>query len=285
MQTIKYILITISLALILISCGDDVPTDYKEEIFVEAYLLVGEPIQNIVVAKTQPVTSTFDYEKSLMRDAQVIIKTKDKVLPLTIASSGEQGFYYEDSNYLIEENTEYTLEITTADGKVISGITTTPQKIEWIDRIPDPLQYPIDSLNPPTSDPISWTGSKGIDYYIISVNCLDTLEYGIYFDDVPDEELNRRIERPWTNDEDFYDIANFGFIPNTETKIVWAIFKWFGKSETVVYAPDNNFRDWFIQNQWFNSYDENLSSVDGAIGVFGSAAVIRDTSFVLKNQP
>ncbi len=286
MQNIKLIFLSLAVVLLLASCGDPVPTDYIEEIYVEAYLLVGEPIQNIVVAKTQPLTSTFDYSKSLYRDATVVIKGDGREFNLKIDASGTDGFYYEDKDYLVKENTIYTLEITTPDGKVVSGKTTTPQDISWIDRVPKPLQFPKDTLDPETSDPISWTKSKDVDYYLISVKCLDTLDYGKYLDDVPDTEMNRPIERPWTDNEGYFnDITNWGFIPNTNSKIVWAIFKWFGPHETAVYAPDKNFRDWFIQNQWFGRYDENLTSVNGAIGVFGSAAVIRDTTFLLKNQP
>ncbi len=284
MKTINNLILSLTLMLILSSCGDDVPTDYIEEIYVEGFLLVGEPIRNIVVAKTQPVTSEYNFANSLYRDAKVIIKGDGREFPLSIADSGEEGFYYEDQSYLVKENTEYNIQIETKDGKLITGETLTPYDFDWVERVPKPLQYPFDTLKPPTSDPIIWTESEGIDYYLISIKCLDTLEYGKYLENVEDTELNRRIERPWTEDEDFLDHTNWGLIPNTESKIVWGVFKWFGRQETAVYAPDENFRNWFIQNQWFASYDENLSSIEGGIGAFGSAAVIRDTTFLIKNQ-
>ncbi len=286
MKNIFYILISLSALILLNSCGDDIPTDYVEEVYVEGYMLVGEPIRNIVVAKTQPVTVKYNQENALYRDAQVVIKGDGREFPLKIESSGVTGFYAEDQDYLVKAKTEYTLEISTPDGKFITGFTTTPETIEWVSDMPKPLQFPKDSLNPSNSDPIEWTKAEGVDYYLISVKALDTLEYGKYLDDVPDSELNRRIERPWTDDDGyFYDTSMWAFIANTKTSIVWAIFKWFGDQETTVFAPDSNYRKWF-QQQWTGSrYDENLSSIKGGIGVFGSASLIRDTTFLIKNQP
>ena len=47
------ILIPLALQLILVlsGCEDPVPNDYIPENYVEAYLLVGEPIKNIIVMK------------------------------------------------------------------------------------------------------------------------------------------------------------------------------------------------------------------------------------------
>jgi hypothetical protein len=52
-----------------------------------------------------------------------------------------------------------------------------------------------------------------------------------------------------------------------------------------VYVPDWNFLRWFLQAQTKGEADPLLSSVDGAIGYFGSASSIKFDFFLLKNQP
>ena len=40
----------------LIGCGDPAPTEYLPQYVVQGYLIVGEPIRNIVVTSSQSVT-------------------------------------------------------------------------------------------------------------------------------------------------------------------------------------------------------------------------------------
>ena len=67
--------------------------------------------------------------------------------------------------------------------------------------------------------------------------------------------------------------------------IIWNFFKWFGMHEVSIYAPDENFLNWALQYFINSNYDSRHNSINGGIGVFGSASVVRDTSFIIKNQP
>ena len=101
---------------------------------------------------------------------------------------------------------------------------------------------------------------------------------------------NLAVTQAGGSEEYYYEISTSNLIANTETPIVWLAFKWFGLNEIAVYAPDKNYLDWFLQMvSWDGSsyHDPNLDSVEGegAIGVFGSAAVIKGNMFLLKNQP
>jgi len=66
---------------------------------------------------------------------------------------------------------------------------------------------------------------------------------------------------------------------------VWSAFKWFGLHEVAVMAADWNLVRWYLQNVGVNAVNPLLGSVEGGIGVVGSAYAIRDTFFLLKNQP
>lgn len=284
------IYIWILLVALISSCGDDIPTDYKPENVVEAILIVGEPIQNINILRTQPLYHNYNYYKSFIKDAEVVISGEGQQFKLEFNfDTLNPGYFYPDKNYLVKPGVEYKIEIKLSSGELITGETKTPQQTEWTISPKNFIQYPIDSLKLPPSDTISWRKPAGYDFSMIAVVCLDTLEYGKYLA-VPTTEKNRRIYKPYASERQYKDISSTSMIParndtSFQVPVVWSAFKWFGKHEVVIYVPDWNYTRWFLQNVGSNTTNPLLSSIEGAIGVFGSASVIRDTAVLLKNQP
>lgn len=279
------------------SCEDPVPTDYEPQNYLEAALIVGQTIDNIVLMRTQPIQDTFNYEKSLIRDAEVIISGDDKTFKLLIDANGERG-YYSNEPYVIKGNTKYTIEIRLSDGGLITGSTLTPDTLSWIREAPNTIQYPIDTVKKASRDTLIWSGTATPvifngdikdGFWGISIKALDTLQYGIYLDDVPDSELNRRLFSQFNSSNTewrYKELALWGLIPSKQTPVIWQYFKWYGLHEVSVYNLDNNYLSWALQRITQSEYDERLSSVQGnGIGVFGSMTAIRDTFFLLKNQP
>ena len=271
----------------MISCEDDAPGDYKESYIVDALLLVDEPIQGISLIRSQPIFDKYIHDSALVRNANVIIEGDGKTFNLKYRNKedGLAGYYADDTEYLIKPNTQYTMKMTLPNGDVISGETTTPGRTEWKIKPKDFIQYPIDTLKLPATDTVAWEKVQGNDFYLISVSCLDTLDYGKYLNP-PIDELNRRIYRPFGNERRYREFTTISPIANTSSSIVWATFKWFGLHQVKVFVPDFNFLRWYIQVQAKQEMDPLLSSVTGnAYGFFGSASFITDTSVVLKNQP
>jgi hypothetical protein len=286
-KNIALLIIGVFSIFIFSACEDAIPSDYIEAKFVEAYLIVDEPIINIVLMNTQPVNQKFEYNNSLIRNAEVKIIGDGKEFILSIDTAGEKGYFYSDSTYLVKPNTQYKLEIRIPGyTDVITSETTTPSRFKYIKTSGEFLYYPKDSVKLPALDSfkLEWEKVPNINFFLIDIRCLDTIEYGKYLLP-PTEEKNRRIERPWNQDEMYREISNYGLIPNTKTPVVWLSFKWFGKHEFSVFAPDWNYLRWFIQNYTKNQYDPKLSNMKNAMGVFGSASAARDTFFLVKNQP
>lgn len=290
-KSILLIIFSLISILLINSCQDDDGLiGFEEEYYVEMFLIVNEPIRNLRLFRTQPIEVEYSLENAIVRDATVKIIKGNEEYVLDFVDDDLPGYDFADQSILIEEQTEYRLEITTADGKVMTGGTVTPQAFDWVSDPPDLVNFPTDTVNFPSPDSLrlSWTKSEGKDFYIINVLSLDTLEYGIYLDP-PTEELNRRTPSLFNDNEDLYqDLATSNLIANTETPTVWLAFKWFGRNEVAVFAGDDNYLEWYIQFAGFggNFYDQNLNSIKGdGFGVFGSTAVIRDTMFLIKNQP
>lgn len=281
------------LIVLIFSCEDAPPTDYIPQYYLEAFLIVDEPIDGIKLMKTQPLQQKFDYSKAFVKNADVRIKFNGNEVKLSLRDTGNPenwAYFFPDTNLKVQPNTTYYLEIQTYDGVLITGSTTTPERFEWVSAPPDTIYYPKDTIN--FSDrqpiPIRWSSVKGIFYYIVSAKCLDTLEYGKYLNQ-NSEEKNRRVYNPFDDRRQrsryYYDVTSWDAIPNTEYPLYWLLFKWFGKHKIIVYSPDFNFLRWILQQFRASQINPLLTSVDGAIGVFGSASKIEKEIFLVKNQP
>lgn len=217
--------------LTLYSCEDPVPTDYVPQNYLEAALLVGQPIDDIILMRTQPINAVFDYESSLIRDAEVIITGDDKEFKLQIDATGIRG-YYSNDDYRIKGNTRYNIEVIMSDGSRITGTTLTPDKVEWVRDLPENIQYPKDTIRKISNDTLIWEGIptpieegviKSNGYWGVSVKCLDSLEYGLYLDSVPNSEKNRRLYNAFSNPDNqwrYKELAQWGIIPNKNTSSV-----------------------------------------------------------------
>ena len=289
-KTLKIVTITILGSIIFFSCGDSVPTDYIPRNIVEAYLVVDEPISGLRLMRSLPVTDTFELSKALISDAEVKIIQGEQEFQLEFrgVETGDPGYYYPDTSYKVLSQEKYELEINLSDGSKITAETFTPAPTGWIKRAPDKIYYPKDTLKLPANDTlkIEWDSIPGFNVYGLSIRCLDTLEYGKYLDPPRPDEKNRRILKPWSDDDDFYELARWYPIPNNKTPVVWSAFKYYGLHELSIYVPDYNFLRWYLQNATRGAADPLLNSVHGnGFGCFGSVAVIRDTSFLVKNRP
>ncbi len=271
--------------------GSPAIKDYIEDYAVQGLLIVGEPIEDIRVMRSLDVTDTFNLEKAAVRDAQVRIFEGERAISLQFDPA---TFAYKAvPETRIKPQTAYRLEINLrklkGDALTLTGKTTTPAQIAWLRAPKDNYQYPKDTTLLPSPDSliISWTPITGVTDYIFSTLCLDTLEYGKYLTP-PTSEKNRRIVRFFESQLPRYnEPVRAGIRAVTLTPVIWTAFKWFGKQEMRIYAPDQNWANWFRQTNFGQNprYNYRLGSIENGKGVFGSASMARHFAFVVKNQP
>lgn len=277
-------------ALMMTGCEDPVPTDYVPQYVFTGYLIVDRPVSDVTLSRSLAPLDTFVFAEAAVADASIRIWSDQDTIDLVYraSDSGVGGYFGSDDAQLVRPGTTYHMEAQLQDGTVLRSETTTPQRIEWIQAPRDTLQYPKDTLKLPSPDSLKliWTRAEGVTEYLIRVQSLDTLGYGVYLTP-PTNEPNRRIERFFEENAPRYnDVVRWGFLQNTQTNVVWVAFKWFGLHDVTVYAPDPAMLEWFKQLQFGgNQYNDLLSNVEGGIGVFGSASIVTSEPFVLKNQP
>lgn len=294
MKTYQQIFLAFALILGVTACEDAVPSTYIPQYAVEAFLFVGQPIEHVKLLRTQAVADTFSVSGSVIADADVKIIANSDTLQLDYRTTEKGGEYYypsKDTLYKVQPNTVYQLRIRTGTA-TITGRTVSPDQVVLLQSVKDTLQYPKDTTNFSLSEKLRlrWTPVSGIPEYLLRVRALDTLGYGQYLTP-PTEEKNRRIYRFWEKDAPKYDdITRWGFVPATDIPGSWSGFKWFGLQEITVFAADHNFVKWFKLVQFGGgspTYNNLLGSINGdeAVGVFASASMVSDTTFLLKNQP
>jgi hypothetical protein len=267
----------------LASCEDDLPTGYQEQYVIEAFLIEGQMIRDLRIVRSFPVNEPFDYEEALVRDATVAITdSSGSVFPLTIAPEGQEGYFYPDSSYKVQKNTSYTLNVSFADGRSAKGTAFVPDTFSWTQQAPDILNYPTEAELDTAEVFISWTPQPNFALgYLLQSRALDTLEYGIYLDP-PTEEKNERVTSEFREDSFYDNTTTWGFLPSNQSVVVWTALRWYGLHEVSIYSADFNMLRWFLQARGAQQYNELLNTIEGdAVGCFGAASVIRDTTLFL----
>ena len=280
----------ITLCGLLAGCEDPVPTgDYKEEIVVQSFLFVGEPINDVRIHRSQPVLDTFRLPVASIRNAVVTIETDSQTLPLEYVDDTTGGFYRAiDTAYRILPETTYRLRIV-VDGKTLTGTTTTPITFAFTVPPKDTLIYPGKDKETQLFDSlyVRWTAVAPAQEYVPGIVNLDTTNYGSYLTPSTDEP-NARVRDDEFDEGTRLDgeRARYALAQTTSIPTVWRFFKWYGRHELVIYAGDKNFVNWFRQVGFGGrtSFSYQFNSVEGGLGVFGSAAVLRYPVF-LKKKP
>jgi hypothetical protein len=285
MKRIYIILFAALLPILIISCEDLPPDTYDPKNYVEGYLIVDRPIEDIKLLRTQPLTDTLNYEKFFIRDAEVFISFKNQKIKLVIDAIGEKGYYYPDTTLKVLPETKYNLEIILKDGTIITSSTLTPKRFNWIDQPPAELQFPTDTIDfTDAQDTIKmkWVKNSFIPYSFIRIICLDTAQYGIYR--TPQTlDSNRRVYREPTNRPNprYNNRTLWGFVPFDSAPVIWTSFKWYGLHKISILSPDFNFMRYSLQYFRESQYNPLFSNIENGIGIFGSAAEVDAYSFVL----
>lgn len=287
--SLKLIIYCLPLLLLVNGCEDPIPTDdYIARPFVQGFLIVDEPIETILLSYSQPINKVYNHNNAIIKDADIIVYTKQDTMPLIFRNSEIGGEYYcADTTVKVKPMTQYFIRVRLKDGTELTASTTTPDRIRYTKPPKSVLQFPSDTNNLNVADTslnLKWTPEKSTKEYLIRVTCLDTLEYGKYLNPATNESNYRRTRLfdsefdPRTDNP-----TEYGFITTTTVPTVWNAFKWFGPHEIVVYAADRNFAEWFKMSFTGNSLDFLKSNIKGnGIGVFGSASQAFATTLLLK---
>lgn len=283
-------IISLIFASLLLSCGDAVVNldreTYSPKIVIDGYVLPHHKVDNIRISRNFPLNEEINVLDFPLKDADVSITDLNagKSYPLTF-NFGQLGFEYRKSDLEIMEGYSYRLSVSAEiDGKKLTASSTTTVPLDGfhIDRSVsqlDPLKYREKDENGNLRFfTISFKHSASTDFYALSIvaqeasmeTFIEDNIFGLKKKDLDEDFLNRlKYEARWAQTSRSADEI-------TTIKILWLDTWFYGQYRVILYAGDNNFKQYFLTHNNVQDIDGNLYEpkffIDGdGIGVFGSA--------------
>ncbi|NOY59431.1 MAG: DUF4249 family protein [Calditrichaeota bacterium] len=277
-------------AALLLSCGDAVinldKETYSPKIVIDGYVLPHHKVDNIRISRNFPLNEKINIMDFPLKDANVSITDLNagKNYPLTF-NFGQLGFEYRKSDLEIKEGNSYRLSVSAEiDGKKLTASSTTTVPLDGfhIDRNVsqlDPLKYREKDENGDLRFfTISFKHSASTDFYALSIvaqeasmeTFIEDNMFGLEKKELDEDFLNRlKYEASWAQTSRSSDGI-------TTIKILWLDTWFYGQYRAILYAGDNNFKQYFLTHNNVQDIDGNLYEpkffIDGdGIGVFGSA--------------
>lgn len=294
-------LIPFTTAVLLGACGDPAITapsfDHQTQIAIQGFLLPGQEVR-ILITRTFPLDpdTTINKFSLLIETADVVLTdlTSAAHYPLTYIPETLQ-YQYRGDDLVIAPGRTYHLEVTAVvngDSLRATSTTTVPRAgfaiIDSASHL-EPLRYrqlaPDGELE---HFSISFRRSPGIDFYILSTLSLDastsTYNYDNPFVDNNAADVNFFFREliaafEWGQSLPLDPLQQP--IISVQT-ILWRGLLFFGRYQTIVYAADENLKDFFLTHSTVQELDGNFHAptfhIEGdGVGIFGSA--IADTVF------
>lgn len=131
---------TIFLPFLLLSCGEENLNDIAANQFVvEAFLYAGEPIDDIRIKTTFPLSETEDISEPINNAEVTLIKGENRY---PLVSSGSEGFYhYPNEDVSVNTGDEFQLEVV-HNGIMATAQTTVPTPTTGLKLSTDSLKVP-----------------------------------------------------------------------------------------------------------------------------------------------
>jgi hypothetical protein len=281
----------------LIACGegtvDICENTYEPKIVVEGYLYPGQKVENIRVTRNVILNTTPDPLSIFLTTADVrLVDLSTNIEYHLTFNLKKLSFEYNGNDLLIGYDKSYQLKISaTFDGINLStsSITHTPKSGF---RIKDSLSE-IQSLfyREKGSDgnvknfSIAFTPSFGTEFYAFSIVALDasdsTFNYDNAYVNIKHEDVIKGLDQLKYQLRWLQNINSSG--NEIKYNLDWIHFWFYGDYRVVVYAGDDNYRNFLITYKTVQEFDGNFHEpnmkLEGdGIGVF--ASVIADTVYL-----
>lgn len=264
----KNIILTICISWVIVhsSCTDVEEVNLENNFVVEAFLFAGEPVDNIRLKTTFPISSTEDISEAI-NDAAVQL-VKDNV-SYDLISSGDDGYYhYPDTELTIASGDHFRLEINN-NKRLATAQTIVPSPPTGAEISRDTVLIPRVGLTPAGIQMlrdalqglvlnVSWSNTNR-DWYYIVVENIETEKDPIFPMQIEEAlEFFRFVSDPTQNDSQI---------------IIGAGLRNYGTHEVRVYHVNQEYADLFENSdQDSRDLNEPPSNIENALGIFTAFA-------------
>jgi hypothetical protein len=294
MKNIFFLFLILNFAFLISSCGEGIvdigAQDYQPKIVVEAYMIPDTKPVDFKICRNYPINSTMDSNSMFLSNASVILTDVSSGKEYTLQYNMRKRTYeYAGNDLITGYNKTYKLSVkATIEGKDLftSSVTTTPGKGLAIDRANSVLNdmrfRERDENGSLKKNTVVFSPSPGTEFYVIGLKALDAGRSTLIHDNpLMDDSIDVINSQGHVNPYQWILGVN-----SSEKYLVqeidWMMTWYLGRYRVIVYAGDNNFKDYLITHDDVSEMDGNLHAprfhFDGdGIGVFGS--VIADTVY------
>jgi len=273
-------------------CGDPVvdlnEISYQPKIVVNGFLYPEEPVENIYIMRNFDLGINIDSSSFYISPDENFVEASINNIPLEYDPL-TQSYFSDELN--IEFNTAYELIVSAViDGISLNAtsLTITPQSgFELIEKELGTFIYREEIPN------VRFMPSPGTGFYAFSI-IADSADFdhyiyeNPYLPNVTQEELEENFNRVIYQSSLLLNVNSYSTEPIEF--LVQTFDTWFYSSyKTIVYAGDDNFKDYFLTAGRVQEFDGNFIEPEfhfegDGVGVFGSA--IRDTvTFTIIPNP
>lgn len=290
----KRILITL-FTIALFSCGESVvelEDTFEPKLVIEAFIFPNQKISNIKITRNFPLNTTPKPQDLIVRNAKVSITDLMTLKECNLTFNSKTLTYeYNAEDFKIEYDREYQLKVEgNSYGKdiIVLATTKTPKKGFSIIKektVNGSLSYRQKDENGLVKNlPLVFNISKGTSFYPVSIVSLDASEQNFIYDnayrEVKKDDLLKDLDNYKYRQRLIFNVNSNGDI--YEYDITWTSIWFYGKYRMVVYAADENYRQFSLSYKNVQEFDGNFHEPkvilqgDG-IGVF--ASMIADTVY------
>ena len=292
--------LTLSLIIFFFSCGEGVvevtQNSYEPKIAIEGYLIAGQSVDKIRISRNFPLNANLT-RMSLLPDVnQTEVTITDLstntlcYLTFHVAPDDKLENYYWQYNsqgLVIAPGNSYRLDVSAnVDGQQLqaTSVTTVPDSGFSIDHLNyNQLGFREEDQRGSLKQlRVTINRSPGIAFYLASVQAQNPSKSNFIF------------ENPFFGDDpDDFDLEGYdyeyGWIQDTPTSfgqtdftIFWSEIWFYDNYELIVYAADDNYREFVqtyndVQEPDGNFHEAKFNIEGDGIGVFGS--MIADTAY------
>lgn len=283
----------IMLAMIIGGCGDATmePTNegYEPKIVVEGYLHAGKNIERIHITRNFPVNADLSKISLIPAPEKTTVCVTeletDKIYYLEFEqgeSNQLEDYYwtYKGTDFVVQNGKKYQLDVQTVIDDVTlnaSSITTVPEKgFDILSINEKSLKYRFEDTNGDLQHfQVQINRSKGTSFYAAAIEALNpSIESFIY--DNPYEEIKQEdvdlIDDALTHEVIHHTPETSG---TSQFTFDWHNFKFYDLYRIIIYAADENYKDYLITYQnvmeMNGNFHEPKFNVEGdGIGIFAS---------------
>jgi len=293
-----------------IGCDSSESSLHEEEIVVESYLVVDEPLPPVWLSKSIPVNATFSTAGTALKDASVRIHllTAQGGIERTYdyeESPEELGAYHSVQNDAVLGGRTYRLEVDGGPNfERVTAETTTPEGFELIAPSAEEIAYQDPSQYSMLVTQSAVKGGQNV--FVFTMESLDpTIEnlVPIYFRFIFDKDIEEIDTVEWTM-EDLQEVLVYSSPPISEgnyevfdngtlrVKLPWFAVAFYGPLKVTMTVLDRNLFD-FQRYQQVQQGGSTLSPgeipnvrdhIENGRGLFGSSARVSHTVTILRES-